>query len=222
MVLLKQKRFERAPAIRNDLGERLIYGGVPGKGGRVSMAFLLDSTQCFFIGIIVFGIIGFMRGWRREVISMGFVLAGVLLLTIASNLVVQLVFVRIPEIFQYITTGKVQGSPPSQSTNSVLILNLIVFALIVAVGYIVGNRAFKGPLTPGERLLGIVPGLVTGFFLVYYISNTFTASHLITLGVGTPTQNALSNYIPLLFLVAVVLVIVGLIASRARKAPAKK
>ncbi|GAC1522350.1 MAG: hypothetical protein NVS3B14_23240 [Ktedonobacteraceae bacterium] len=189
------------------------------------MAFLLSPEQCFFIGVIAFGFIGFMRGWRREVISMGFVLGGVLFLLLAGGTVVtQLVFVRFPEIFQYITTGKVQAPPPQPSANTVLLVTLIAFALIVVLGYIVGNGAFKKdpPLTPGERLLGIVPGLVTGFFLVYYVSNTFAISHLITLGVGTPTQNLLSNYIPLIFFIAIVLVIIGLIASRVKKAPAKK
>ena len=88
----------------------------------------------------------------------------------------------------------------------------------------IGNRAFSGKnLTPADRLLGILPGLVTGYFLITYIARTFAQNPVISVGVGTPTENLLTTYVPLLFVVALVAVLAGLIAaSRAKKSAAKK
>jgi len=193
------------------------------------MEFLLTSQQCFFIAIIAFGLIGFIRGWRREVISLAFALTGVLFLLLnGGNALAQLVFVKTPIIIHDIfSTGGPAPSPSTPSPTAVLTVTLIGFVTIVVLGYIIGNRAFPGKnLTPADRLLGILPGLVTGYFLITYIARTFAQNPVITVGVGTPTQNLLTNYIPLLFVVSLVAVVAGLIAaSRARKSgapPAKK
>ena len=189
------------------------------------MALLLTSQQCFFIAIIAFGLIGFWRGWRREVISLAFALTGVLFLLLnGGDALAQLVFVKTPGLIQYFTSGKIDKISPPSAT-AVLTVTLIAFVVIVIVGYMIGNRAFPNKnLAPAERLLGVLPGLVTGYFLITYISNTFAKSPLITVGFGTPTQNLVANYVPLLFVVAIVAVVAGLIASRLKKpgAPAGK
>ena len=189
------------------------------------MALLLTSQQCFFIAIIAFGLIGFFRGWKREVISLAFALTGVLFLLLkGGDGLAQIVFVKMPLILHdFFGTGSApSNTPPSQQ--AVLIVTLIAFVVIVVAGYLIGNRAFpnKTPLTPPELLRGILPGLVTGYFLITYISNTFANSPLITVGFGTPTQNLLTNYVPLLFVIAVVVAVAGLIASRAKKPAPKK
>ena len=40
----------------------------------------LNSQQCFFITMLVFIVVGFSRGWRREVMSLVFVLLAVVLI----------------------------------------------------------------------------------------------------------------------------------------------
>ena len=188
------------------------------------MALFLSSQQCFFIAIIAFGLIGFIRGWRREVISLAFALTGVLFLLLnGGDALSQFVFVRIPEMFQFLSSGKVTSIPSPPSPSAKLTVTLIAFILIVVLGYIIGNRAFSGKnLTPADHLLGVLPGLVAGYFIITYLSNTFGGSHLVTLGVGTPTQDLLTNSIPLLFAIAVVAVIAGLIAARVKKSGAPK
>ncbi|HVB74305.1 MAG TPA: CvpA family protein [Ktedonobacteraceae bacterium] len=192
------------------------------------MELLLSSQQCFFIAIVGFGLIGFIRGWRREVISLAFALTAVLFLLLnGGSALAQIVFIKLPVAFQYFFGSGSPQKPPSPSAQQTLIVTLVAFVLIVVIGYMVGNRAFpaKGnALSPADRLLGILPGLVTGYFLITYISNTFARNPVISVGVGTPSQDVLTNYVPLLFVVAIVVVIAGLIASRAKKggAPAKK
>jgi hypothetical protein len=191
------------------------------------MTWLVTPQQCFFIAMIAFGVIGFWRGWRREVISLAFALTGVLFLLLkGGDALAQLVFVKTPVVLHYIFSSGPAPAPAAPSANAVLTVTLITFVLIVVLGYIIGNRAFPSKnLTPGERLLGVLPGLVTGYFLITYIANIFASSPLITVGFGTPAENLVTNYVPLLIIVAIVVVVAGLIASRSKKAsapPAKK
>ena len=48
------------------------------------MNLLLTSVQFFFIIIIIFGFAGLLRGWRRELVSMGFILVTVLFLFVGG------------------------------------------------------------------------------------------------------------------------------------------
>ena len=190
------------------------------------MSFLFTPQQCFIIAIAGFGLLGFWRGWRREVVSLAFALTGVLFLLLKGGAALtQLVFVKMPLVIHDVfSTGP--GTTPSQpSSGDELIVTLVTFVVIVVVGYLVGNRAFPGGknLPAAERLLGILPGLITGYFLITYLSNIFS-SHAITLGISTPSETVITNYVPLLIIVAIVVVVLGLIVSRAKKpgASAKK
>ena len=191
------------------------------------MSFLFTQQQCFVIAIVAFGLIGFWRGWRREVISLAFALTGVLFLLLnGGDALAQLAFVKTPLIIHDIFSSGPMATPSKPDSNAVLLVTLITFVVIVVAGYLIGNRAFPGGknLPTAERLLGVLPGLVTGYFLITYIANIFSKSPLITVGFGTPTQNVVTNYVPILIIVAIVVVVAGLIASRAKKpgAPAKK
>jgi ABC-type antimicrobial peptide transport system permease subunit len=191
------------------------------------MSFLFTPQQCFVIAIVAFGAIGFWRGWRREVISLAFALTGVLFLLLnGGNALAQLAFVKTPIIIHDIFSSGPAQTPSAPSPTAILIVTLITFVVIVVAGYLIGNRAFPAKnLTPAERLLGVLPGLVTGYFLITYIANIFAKNPLVTVGFGTPTQNVVTNYVPILIIVAIVVVVAGLIASRAKKPsapPAKK
>ena len=192
------------------------------------MSFLFTQQQCFVIAIVAFGLIGFWRGWRREVISLAFALTGVLFLLLnGGDALATLVFVKTPIIIHDIFSTGSMTTPAKPDASQVLIVTLVTFVLIVVSGYLIGNRAFPGGknLPPADRLLGVLPGLITGYFLITYIANIFAKSPLITVGFGTPTQNVVTNYVPLLIIVAIVVVVAGLVMSRAKKSsapPAKK
>ena len=87
----------------------------------------------------------------------------------------------------------------------------------MALGYIIGNRAFPKAVTPADRFLGVIPAVVTGYALITYVTNVFAKSPLITIGVNTPSQSLIGNYLLIIFMVAVVAVIAGLIAANAKK-----
>jgi hypothetical protein len=66
------------------------------------MTFQLTAPQCFFLVILTFAIIGFQRGWRRELVSLGFSLAAVLFLYLGGgNGLAQFLFLRLPVIAHY-------------------------------------------------------------------------------------------------------------------------
>jgi hypothetical protein len=183
------------------------------------MALLLTAPQCFFIAILAFGVLGFYRGWRREVVSMAFSLAGVLFLYLGGGKsLAEFVFVRLPVILQVVSGGTSSTKPaPSPSDVNVLATTIIAFVAIVALGYIIGNRAFPKAVTPADRFLGVIPAVVTGYALITYVTNVFAKSPLITIGVNTPSQSLIGNYLLIIFVVAVVAVIAGLIAANAKK-----
>lgn len=185
------------------------------------MALLLTAPQCFFIAIIAFGVLGFYRGWRREVVSMAFSLAGVLFLYLGGGKsLADFVFERLPVILQVVSGGTSTSStksPTPPSDVNVLATTIIAFVAIVALGYIIGNRAFPKAVTPADRFLGVIPAVVTGYALITYVTNVFAKSPLITIGVNTPSQSLVGNYLLIIFMVAVVAVIAGLIAANAKK-----
>jgi hypothetical protein len=184
------------------------------------MALILTSVQCYAIGIIIFGFIGFLRGWRREVVSMGFILAAVLFLYVGgANGMAYFFLGRIPYGAYFLTGGAIGPSslPPPPGPTQVLITAIVTLLVAMFLGFIVGNNAFKAPGSAPERFIGIIPGLVEGFALVAYISHLFASSPQIEVGTNTPSPSSLGNGIVVVFLVAIVALIIGLVAGRLGK-----
>lgn len=188
--------------------------------------FFLSAPQCFFLGIIAFGLLGFIQGWRRAVILMAFTLAGILFLSLGGGQgLANIIFERMPVVWQDIfSTGGRITSPAPLSTEQVFLTELIAFLVFVALGWFIGQRAFTTSAsagTPFGRFIGIIPGLVTGYFFVRYLTNLFGAS-TVAIGAFTPTSNLFTDNVPILFLVGIVAAIIGVITARVRRSGAKK
>jgi hypothetical protein len=180
------------------------------------MTLTLQSPQCFAIFIFLFGFIGFLQGWRRSIMLMGFTLAAILLLLVGgANGIALILFVRIPQTVNVLTGGAIGPSaPPPPSSTEVLISALLTLGLAMLLGFIIGGRAFKGTPTTGERFLGIISGLVTGYAIISYISRLFAANQTISVGVTTPSASNLGSYIVVLVIIALVAIVIGLITTR--------
>src|SRR5258708_15217643 len=113
------------------------------------MSLPLTAQQCFFVAIFAFIVAGFYRGWRRETISLIFILLAVILVHPGTSQSVMTFLQRVPSIFSYLITGKgstvAQTTPTSSWSNFRPFFSLLLFALILALGYVVGNRAFPKP-----------------------------------------------------------------------------
>lgn len=185
------------------------------------MTLLLTAPQCFFLVILAFAVVGFQRGWKRELVSLGFSLGAVLFLYLGGgNALAAFVFRRLPVIATIIAGGSGTNiGANSTSASNVFLVTIIAFVLIVGIGYLIGNKAFPRPATPSERLLGILPAIVSGYFLMLYVTNVLAKTSLITFGINTPSQGVIGNYMLIIFIIAVVVVVAALIAASAAKKP---
>jgi Colicin V production protein len=179
---------------------------------------LLQAWQCLFLVVLGFAVLGFMRGWRREIVSVAFILAGVLVIGLNGGVAVaQTIFVRIPLAFQ--DPNNLQ-KPPSPNGTEIAVVTVLTLLVIIGVGYIVGNKVFPKPTTPADRVWGVIPGLFAGLAIYFTISQMapfLTKGPAIGLLVSSPNQNVIGNSLLLIFVVLVVLVIIGLITSNTKK-----
>lgn len=193
----------------------------------MSLVPIMDQ-QCFYVAIFAFLVGGFYRGWKRETISLIFILLAAFLIRPGSNQTFLQLLQRIPEILGYLFTGKItSSSTPATSGPSNPLITLLLFAGVVVIGYFVGNRAFPKPATPVERFIGIVPALVSGAAVLYYLdtggffgkNSQGQASISTVVLLPDPSQ-----YVPIIIAIAVIALVIALIASRTKKSapPAKK
>ena len=183
------------------------------------MNLTLQSPQCFAIAVIVFGFLGFLQGWRIALVLMGFTLAAVLFLFIGgAEGIASFIFVRLPETLNTLTGGALFSSTyPPPSANQVLLSALIALAFAMFLGIIVGNRAFPGK--PGsvptkDHFWGVIPGLVTGYAVISYLSHIFAGTQSISLGITPPTPSNVSNYIVVIVVVALIALVLALLTAR--------
>jgi lysylphosphatidylglycerol synthetase-like protein (DUF2156 family) len=176
----------------------------------------MQGWQCFFIVMLAFAVSGFMRGFRREIVSLAFTLAAVLIVFLhGGDLVAQAIFVHLPVAFQNTNALHAPSPPSSLAVNIVTALTLI---LLITLGYFIGNRAFPRPTNPAERIFGAIPAIISGIAIFAAISTVTTFfSNGTAFTFALPTPDIIGNYLLLIFIVLVVLIIVGLVTSSARK-----
>src|SRR5260370_37056077 len=143
------------------------------------MSFVLDSGRFYLIVLAIFAIIGFARGWRREVISMAFIVPTVLFLYVGgANGLASFFLQRIPYGTNFLASGAIgpKTLPPAPGPNQILAVAVITLIVAIVLGFLVSNRAFKPTSTSTERFLGIIPGLVEGVAIVALIARLFLSS----------------------------------------------
>ena len=190
------------------------------------MNWQLSAPQCFFLAIIAFGVIGFQRGWRQEIISLAFILTGILFLVFGSVGFAQFVFINLPRATQALLSGTASGAAPPAMTASdprVAISTGVAFIVFIALGYLISLRVAPKAANAAERILGVIPAVISGYAILTFVTAAFGKTALFTVGVSTPNQSLIGSYLLVIFVVVMVSVIVALIAaSSKKKAPAKK
>lgn len=191
---------------------------------------LLGGVAFLFIVILVFAVIGFQRGWRRELVSLGFSLGILFILSLGGGKgIASFVFNTLPQAISVMLGNNKATSPNVQIKDgdpSLVAVEIITLVVAVALGYIIGNRAFAKPTTPPERLLGILPSIVSGYALVFFVTthlvpNTATSTTPVV-GIAAPNQDAVGGSLVIIVVIAVVVVVAALIASSAKKSPGGK
>jgi hypothetical protein len=184
------------------------------------MVWQLTAPQCFFLAIIAFGVLGFQRGWRREIISLAFILTGILFLVFGSVGVAQFVFVNLPHAAQALLSGN--STSQSASTipagdSRVAFSAALVFIIFIALGYLVSNRVSPKPSGTAERVWGVIPAVISGYAILTYVTSAFGKTSPFIVNVTTPNQNLISSYLLVIFIVVMVAIIVALIAASSKK-----
>src|SRR5260370_12212066 len=133
------------------------------------MVWQLTAPELFFLAIIAFGVFGFQRGWRREIISLAFILTGILFLVFGSLGVAQFVFVNLPRAAQALLSGSSTSQPAPTITASdprVAFSTALGFLSFIVLVYLVSNSLSPNPSGTAERVWGVVPSLVSVYALL--------------------------------------------------------
>lgn len=166
----------------------------------------------FLISIIIFGIIGYRRGWQRETVSLLFIIVGVVFLNLSGGTYLSKLLYQFLE-GKSISDANLLRSHPNVLT-AVTIASLVV---IIALGYIISSRSPK-PKDGQGRTLGLIPGIITGAVIgaeLTYILLPSSGKSVITTGTIQMNLNFLGNLtVLLIFVIAVVVVVIGLMATR--------
>jgi uncharacterized membrane protein YoaK (UPF0700 family) len=190
---------------------------------QVASGWSLGAPEFLFIVILIFAVIGFQRGWRRELVTLGFYLGVILLLTLGGGTGIASFFMNtLPQALQVIA-GNAKAKPPNvvPTADNVRFVELITLAVVIGAGYLISQRAFNKPSSPPERLLGILPAIVSGYALVFFLTNHLLSSgssgQIQLLSISAPGQDAAGSALVIIFVIAVVVVVAALIAANAKK-----
>lgn len=179
-------------------------------------------SALFIIAILIGMVLGFQRGWRREVISLVFVLLATFLVNVKTSDFIGGFLSHIPPAITTLLGGTPSQVPSQGPLITGWVPSLLIFAGVIVLGYFIGNKVFPKPATPPERIIGIIPGVLSGAFVLWYLQSFFqSATGNSTLPLDFAAASP-SNYIPIIFVIGVLALVVAVIAARAKKAPAKK
>jgi hypothetical protein len=169
----------------------------------------------FLISIIIFGIIGYRRGWQRETVSLLFIIVGVVFLNLSGGTYLSRL------LYQFLEGKSISDANLLRSHPNVLTaVTIASLAVIITLGYIISSRSPK-PKDGQARTLGLIPGIITGAVIgaeltFYLLPNS--GKSVITTGTIEMNLNFLGSVtVLLIFVIAVVVVVIGLMAARQPK-----
>lgn len=177
---------------------------------------VIGAAQCFFVILVVAGVVGLFRGFVREIITMAIVLAAILFLSNnGNNLIQQFLFVNLPNAAHVLVFGDgvVSTADPTGAANPAMGVSSAVatFLTLMGLGYVFGHRVGTPPTTAQHRLAGVLPGLVNGGAIAYYFSNSILPQF--SLQLTGPDSGTTGYYLPIILGVGLVLVIAILLFS---------
>jgi hypothetical protein len=127
--------------------------------------------------VVVFGVVGYLRGWRREAVALAGLVVGWALVIFAGQILVTFVD-RAYLMIRYTFSGGFDVGDSDALLRSLRAHPLVdpgnpyplyaaVFAIILVGVYYVGSRAAAGPGDFVAKMLGVPIGLLNGYLLSY-------------------------------------------------------
>lgn len=156
---------------------------------------VITQVQAFLAILAAGGAIGARRGWHREVISSAVILSSLLFFVNGGD-----------SLLAHLFTGGVSGSlasgaadPPSASTAACTIglqsaITKVGFPVMALMGYRTAYRYGPPPTMTHHRITGMIPGLVNGAAIAYYISHYILPGTQVL--VSTPSGFTTTSFLP--------------------------
>ncbi len=129
----------------------------------------------------IFGFIGLMRGVRRELYASIAIILAVVIVGMSSGSLADPVN-RYYRMFTFVRQGGMGAEDPAakwqeirgepgliESDTSKDVLTVVVFAVVVLLGYLAGQRFGPVPFGIMPRILGLFIGLFNGFGITYFL-----------------------------------------------------
>jgi hypothetical protein len=199
------------------------------------MTLPIEYSEVVTLVLIIFGIVGMMRGWYREGVTalcVAFLAVLVWQPEIADS-IIQWVNSFLRFIVTFFRAGLTFNTSEltAQAAKVGTLLNpdsyrlwIVVTLAMVAVSYAVGEATFNGKITPLGRLLGGLIGAANGFVLVslakQYLADYWTSQGQITAQAdrvaieltNVPTASFVSGY-GIVFVLIILIAVLGLLIA---------
>ncbi len=186
---------------------------------------ITEQNALFAIFILAFAWSGYRRGWKRETVSLLFIVLGLVFLMLSGGVYLAKLLYQL-----LLNVTLTDNELITSHQRFVFITSIFAFAVIIVLGYVIGRRAFPKPPISQDRVLGIIPGIITGALLAAYLTYYLIQSTQTTvISAGTVfldiIPNLMANFtVVVIFVLALVVIIIGLAATRPKKSgtPEKK
>lgn len=122
----------------------------------------ISQAQLTVLTLLITGVIGFKRGWAREVITTAIVLGTLLFLELGGGTL-------LTTLFSGAASGAGGGASTASCYNMTGSLSDLVFGGMTAIGYYAGNRHGTNPVSGNHRVTGIIPGVITGGAISFWV-----------------------------------------------------
>jgi hypothetical protein len=199
------------------------------------MTLPIEYSDVLTLVVLIFAVIGMMRGWYREGITALFVafLAVLVWQPDIAERIIQLINDLIKYFTNFITSGfslEAAQFAVAQSNPNVPLdpysfqLWMIITVIMIFFSYMIGEATFGGKMTPLSRIVGGFLGAANGFILVTlskeYLFNAAVAQGQVSTQTAGPVSIQLTN-VPtatlqgagVIFVLVIVIAVVGLLIA---------
>ena len=155
---------------------------------------VITQVQAFLAILAAGGAIGARRGWHREVISSAVILRPLLFFVNGGDLL-------LANLFTNGVSGGLAGGaadPPASTAACTIglqsaVITKVGFPVMALMGYRTAYRYGPPPTMTHHRITGMIPGLVNGAAIAYYISHYILSWHA---SVGEHAQRLHHHVLP--------------------------
>jgi hypothetical protein len=199
------------------------------------MTLPIEYSEVLTLVLIIFGIVGMMRGWYREGVTALFV--ALLAILVWRPEIGESIIAWINNFLRFFIsffkagltfnttklTAEIASTEPVLDPDSYR-LWIVITVVLIGVSYVIGEATFNGKMVPLGRLLGGIIGAANGFVLVSlvkeYLANYWSAQgRVVAQGTQVSIQmtnvpaTSFVNGFGIVFVLIILIAVVGLLIA---------